>query len=76
MDQVLANNIVLKISNLKKSFGNFHILTGANLDLAEKQNIVILGHSGTGKSVLFNVSFALLNPMQVVLMYLGRISLH
>ena len=62
MDQALTNNIVLKVSNLKKSFGDFHILAGADLDLKEKQNIVILGHSGTGKSVLFKCIVRLIEP--------------
>lgn len=62
MNQDLANNSVLKITNLNKSFGNFHILTGADLDLKEKQNIVILGHSGTGKSVLFKCIVRLIEP--------------
>jgi phospholipid/cholesterol/gamma-HCH transport system ATP-binding protein len=62
MDQASPNNIVLKISNLKKSFGNFHILTGADLELIEKHNLVILGHSGTGKSVLFKCIVRLIEP--------------
>ena len=47
---------------MKKSFGNFHILNGADLELKEKENIVILGHSGTGKSVLFKCIVRMIEP--------------
>jgi phospholipid/cholesterol/gamma-HCH transport system ATP-binding protein len=56
------NNAVLKIAGLKKSFGSFHILRGVDLELRQKQNIVILGHSGTGKSVLFKCIVRLIEP--------------
>jgi len=62
MNQPLNNEAVLKVSDLKKSFGNFHILRGANLELKSKENIVILGHSGTGKSVLFKCIVRLIEP--------------
>jgi phospholipid/cholesterol/gamma-HCH transport system ATP-binding protein len=62
MDQPSKNNIVLRVSNLKKSFGSFHVLTGADLELKKKENIVILGHSGTGKSVLFKCIVRLIEP--------------
>ena len=62
MDQSSTNNIVLDVKGLKKSFGDFHILTGADLELREKENIVILGHSGTGKSVLFKCIVRMIEP--------------
>jgi len=62
MDRSANNNIVLEVKDLKKSFGDFHILNGADLDLREKENIVILGHSGTGKSVLFKCIVRMIEP--------------
>ena len=62
MDQPSINNVVLEVSDLKKSFGSFQILSGANLELREKENMVILGHSGTGKSVLFKCIVRLIEP--------------
>ncbi len=56
--------VVLRVSGLKKSFGNTHILNGADLELREKENMVILGHSGTGKSVLFKCIVRLIEPDQ------------
>jgi phospholipid/cholesterol/gamma-HCH transport system ATP-binding protein len=43
---------VIKIRNLKKSYDTNHVLKGFNLDLYEGENLVILGKSGSGKSVL------------------------
>ena len=62
MDQEKTYKPVLRVRGLKKSFGSFHILRSANLELKEKQNIVILGHSGTGKSVLFKCIVRLIEP--------------
>ncbi|VXC41134.1 ABC transporter ATP-binding protein [Flavobacterium sp. 9AF] len=45
-------NVLIDIKNLKKSFGNQHILQGVTMQLFENENLVILGKSGTGKSVL------------------------
>lgn len=46
------NNHVIKISGLNKSFGDHQVLFDINLDLVVDENLVILGRSGTGKSVL------------------------
>lgn len=62
MDQQKLDHVVLRVNGLKKSFGSFHILTGADLELREKENMVILGHSGTGKSVLFKCIVRLIEP--------------
>jgi phospholipid/cholesterol/gamma-HCH transport system ATP-binding protein len=72
MDQPSKNNIVLRVSNLKKSFGSFHVLTGADLELKKKENIVILGHSGTGKSVLFKCIVRLIEPDEGGINVLGE----
>ncbi len=42
----------MRIRNLKKSFGDLQVLKGVSLDLHSRENLVILGRSGTGKSVL------------------------
>jgi phospholipid/cholesterol/gamma-HCH transport system ATP-binding protein len=43
--------VVIVIKGLKKSFGNKHVLNDINLELKRGENLVILGKSGTGKSV-------------------------
>jgi phospholipid/cholesterol/gamma-HCH transport system ATP-binding protein len=58
------NNIqpVLKIRALKKSFGNNHVLNGFSMDLYEGENLVIMGKSGSGKSVMIKCLVGLLFP--------------
>ena len=53
---------VVRIRNLYKSFGSRKVLSGVNLDLREGENLVILGKSGTGKSVLIKCMVGLLKP--------------
>ena len=53
---------VIEIKNLHKSFGNFHVLKGVDLDLYNRENLVVLGKSGTGKSVLIKIVVGLLTP--------------
>ena len=43
---------MIKITDLKKSFGDLHVLNGVNLSIAEKEVVVIIGPSGSGKSTL------------------------
>ena len=44
--------IVLSVRDLHKSFGANHVLTGVSLEVRRGETIVVLGGSGTGKSVL------------------------
>ncbi|MGZ4118562.1 MAG: ATP-binding cassette domain-containing protein, partial [Bacteroidia bacterium] len=45
-------NPVLNIEHLKKSFGKNHVLKDVSLNLSKGENLVVLGKSGSGKSVL------------------------
>lgn len=51
---------VIEISNVKKSFGDLEILKGVSLKLNAGENLVVLGKSGTGKSVLIKCIVGLL----------------
>lgn len=53
-------SIVISIKNLKKSFGDQKVLDGVTLELREKENLVVLGKSGSGKSVLIKCIVSLL----------------
>lgn len=53
---------VVEIKGLFKSFGNYHVLKGVDLDLYKRENLVVLGKSGTGKSVLIKILVGLLTP--------------
>jgi len=51
---------VIVIENLEKSFGKEKVLTGLDLELYEQENLVVLGKSGSGKSVLIKLIVRLL----------------
>jgi phospholipid/cholesterol/gamma-HCH transport system ATP-binding protein len=51
---------VITIRDMYKSFGDMHILKGVSMDLYKGENLVVLGRSGTGKSVLIKVIVGLL----------------
>lgn len=53
---------VIEIEHLKKSFGSHVVLRDVNLVLHEKENVVVLGRSGTGKSVLIKCIVGLMRP--------------
>jgi len=51
---------VIEIQNLKKSFGTEKVLNGIDLKLFPEENLVVLGKSGSGKSVLIKLIVGLL----------------
>ena len=60
---------MIKIENLHKYFENKKVLNGVNLHIEEGTSSVIIGGSGTGKSVLIKCILGLLTPEE------GRISI-
>lgn len=52
----------IKISGLKKSFGKKIVLDGVDLEIAKGESLVVIGGSGTGKSVLIKCIQGLLLP--------------
>ena len=50
------------LRNLHKRFGEKRVLTGVDLDVAPGESIVVIGGSGTGKSVLIKNIMGLLHP--------------
>jgi len=63
---------VITIRDLYKSFGNNHVLKGVNLNLCKGENVVVLGRSGTGKSVLIKIISGLLKPDKGYVNVLGN----
>lgn len=58
----MTDNIKIKVRNLHKAFGNHKVLDGIDLDVKKDSSLVILGGSGTGKSVLIKTIIGLLTP--------------
>ncbi|MEC5144964.1 ATP-binding cassette domain-containing protein [Chitinophaga sp. 212800010-3] len=70
--EIDRNNAVIRIKDLYKSFGEKHVLQGIDLELFKGENIVVLGRSGTGKSVLIKIIIGLLKPDSGMVNVLGE----
>jgi phospholipid/cholesterol/gamma-HCH transport system ATP-binding protein len=57
-----AEEVVIAIKGLEKSFGKKEVLKDINLELKKGENVLILGKSGTGKSVTIQCIVGLLTP--------------
>lgn len=57
-----AQNPVIRISNLYKAFGENKVLNGFNLELFKGENLVLMGRSGSGKSVMIKCMVGLMQP--------------
>jgi len=53
---------VIEVKDLWKSFGDNHVLKGVSLSIAERETFVVLGSSGSGKTVLMKHVIGLLKP--------------
>ena len=53
---------MIELRDVHKGFGSRQILQGLTLEVPEKQNTVIIGYSGTGKSVTLKCIIGLLQP--------------
>jgi phospholipid/cholesterol/gamma-HCH transport system ATP-binding protein len=62
----------IEIKHLRKSFGNNQVLKDVNLNLNKGENVVVLGRSGSGKSVLIKCIIGLLEPDEGELLVLGK----
>ena len=56
----LPGEAVLTVNNVSKSFGDNHVLQGFSLAVQRGENVVVLGKSGSGKSVLIKCIIGLL----------------
>ncbi|MBN2519499.1 MAG: ATP-binding cassette domain-containing protein, partial [Bacteroidales bacterium] len=63
---------VVEIKNLNKKFGNLQVLKNINFHLNKGENLVILGKSGVGKSVLLKCIVRLLEPDSGEIIVLGK----
>ena len=59
--KINSSDPVIDIYNLRKSFGTQEVLTDVSMKLFDGENLVVVGKSGTGKSVLIKCIVGLLN---------------
>jgi len=71
-DNKQNGHVVVEMEHLKKSFGNNHVLRDINLKINKGENLVILGQSGTGKSVLIKCIVGLVDHDDGKLSILGQ----
>ena len=63
---------VIMIKDLYKSFEDQAVLKGVNLTVFKGENLVVLGKSGSGKSVLIKIIIGLLKPDKGEVIVLGQ----
>src|SRR6056297_1299911 len=66
------DDLVIKIEDLHISFGDNHVLKGFNMALHKGENLVVMGKSGSGKSVLIKCMVGLITPGQGYVEVLGK----
>ena len=57
-----SHDLVISVQGLSKAFGNLKVLEKINVSVRRGENHVVLGRSGSGKSVLIKILAGLLEP--------------
>lgn len=70
--QVMNDGPVIQLKNIDKSFGDNHVLRDFSFDLKKGENVVVLGKSGSGKSVLIKCIIGLMKPDRGTINVLGK----
>ncbi|MBF2708544.1 ABC transporter ATP-binding protein [Flavobacterium soyangense] len=63
---------IIEIKDLRKSYGDNHVLNGFNMVLVEGENLVIMGKSGSGKSVMIKCLIGLEAPDSGTIIVMGK----
>lgn len=58
----MTDSVKLSLRDVHKSFGSKAVLRGVDLDIETNQSVVIIGGSGTGKSVILKSILGLIHP--------------
>ena len=67
---------ILELRNVHKTFGDKPVLRGVDLSVKPGQSLVIIGGSGTGKSVTIKCALGLLKPEQGEIFFDGQLADH
>jgi len=72
-DHVINRDVaVISIKDLSKAFGELQVLHDVDLDVYKGENVVVLGRSGSGKSVLIKIISGMLKPDHGIVNVLGQ----
>ena len=71
-DHKSIKDLIVSVRDVYKSFDDNNVLNGVYLDLYKGENIVVMGRSGSGKSVLIKIIIGLMKPDQGVVKILGK----
>ncbi|MBD0851095.1 ATP-binding cassette domain-containing protein [Maribacter arenosus] len=71
-EQVATKEMVIEIRDLRKSFGDNHVLNGFSMTLYKGENLVVMGKSGSGKSVMIKCLVGLMQPDSGFLSVMGK----
>ncbi|KAA2219819.1 MULTISPECIES: ABC transporter ATP-binding protein [Maribacter] len=67
-----GRKVVIRIEDLRKSFGSNQVLNGFNMVLYKGENLVVMGKSGSGKSVMIKCLVGLMTPDSGYIEVMGR----
>ena len=67
-----TDEVVISIYKLYKSFDDNHVLNGIDLELHKGENAVVMGRSGSGKSVLIRIIAGLMKPDKGTVKVFGK----
>jgi phospholipid/cholesterol/gamma-HCH transport system ATP-binding protein len=63
---------MIEIRDLYKRFGDNHVLNGFNMTLKKGENLVVMGKSGSGKSVMIKCLVGLMQPDSGYIAVMGQ----
>ncbi|MFT6796073.1 MAG: phospholipid/cholesterol/gamma-HCH transport system ATP-binding protein [Maribacter sp.] len=63
---------VIRIRDVHKTFGDNHVLNGFDMELYEGENVVVMGKSGSGKSVMIKCLVGLMAPDSGYIEVMGK----
>lgn len=67
----MSDNAIIKVENLKKSFGDIHVLKGIDTEIKRGDVVVVIGPSGSGKSTFLRTLNLLEQPTDGTIWFKG-----
>src|SRR5262245_65869226 len=68
----MASEPLIRVTGLRKTFGNHRVLDGLDLDVRTGEAVAVLGANGAGKTTLLKVLATLVRPTRGRVIVAGR----